>query len=158
LLLVDDEPANLHVLKQTLQNEYHLLFAKDGRVALEIGNQQKPDLILLDVMLPELSGYDVCLALKQSPQTSRIPVIFVSSMSDSIDEAHGFEVGAVDYITKPVSPAIVKARIATHLSLVRTEELQETRLQIIQRLGRAADTGITKPVCTLYVSAIIHAY
>lgn len=139
LLLVDDEPSNLHVLKQILQDDYHLLFAKDGATALDICAVQQPDLVLLDVMMAEMSGYDVCLLLKQNAQTARIPVIFVSAMSDTINEAHGFEVGGVDYIAKPVSPAIVKARVATHLSLVNTAELHETRLQIIQRLGRAAE-------------------
>lgn len=139
LLLVDDDPANLRVLKQILQGKYQLLFATDGRKALQICKEQKPDLILLDVRLPDISGYDVCAALKQDSQTARIPVIFVSVMSDAMDEAHGFEVGGIDYISKPVSPAIVNARVATHLSLVRTDELHETRLKIIQRLGRAAE-------------------
>lgn len=139
LLLVDDEPSNLHVLKQILQGDYHLLFAKDGKKALELSRQKQPDLILLDVMMPELSGYEVCIQLKQDQQTAKIPVIFISALTDIIDETHGFSVGAVDYITKPVNPSTVRARVATHLSLVSTEELQETQLEIIQRLGRAAE-------------------
>ena len=139
LLLVDDEPANLHILKQILEDHYHLLFAKDGEKALQICQDQHPDLILLDVVIPGQSGFEICHILKQDPKTRDIPIIFVSSMADSVDEVHGFEAGAVDYITKPVSPVIVKARVATHLSLVRIEELQESRLQIIQRLGRAAE-------------------
>lgn len=139
LLLVDDEPSNLHVLKQILQEDYHLLFAKNGRKALELSREKQPDLVLLDVMMPELSGYDVCRELKQDHRTAKNPVIFISALSDITDEAHGFEAGAVDYITKPVNPSIVKARVATHLSLVRSEELQETQLEIIQRLGRAAE-------------------
>ena len=139
LLLIDDEPSNLHVLKQILQDDYHLLFAKDGRKALELCQTRKPDLILLDVKMPELSGYEVCTELKKDHSTSKIPVIFVSALTDIIDEAHGFEVGAVDYITKPVNPAIVKARVATHLSLVSADELQQTQLEIIHRLGRAAE-------------------
>jgi len=139
LLLVDDESANLHILKEILRHDYNLFFAKHGQAALEIGREQQPDLILLDVVMPGISGFEVCRALKQQPRTALIPVIFVSSMSETLDEARGFEAGAVDYLTKPVSPAIVKARVATHLSLVRIEELRETRLQIIQRLGRAAE-------------------
>lgn len=139
LLLVDDEAINLHTLRQILQDDYHLLFATTGERALEICKLQQPDLVLLDVMLSGLSGYEVCEALKADMATANIPVIFVSSMADSVDEAHGFFAGGVDYITKPVSPVIVKARVATHLSLVRTEELQKTQLQIIQRLGRAAE-------------------
>ena len=139
LLVVDDEPANLQVLRHILQEDYRLLFAKDGAKALELAAREKPELILLDVMMPGMTGYQVCAQLKATPSTSAIPVIFVTALADVEDEAQGFAVGAVDYITKPVSPAIVKARVRTHLSLVRVEELRETRLQIVQRLGLAAE-------------------
>lgn len=139
LLVVDDEPANLQVLRHILQEDYRLLFAKDGAKALELAAREKPELILLDVMMPGMTGYQVCAQLKATPATSAIPVIFVTALADVEDEAQGFVVGAVDYITKPVSPAIVKARVRTHLSLVRVEELRETRLQIVQRLGLAAE-------------------
>ncbi|MDC7827323.1 two-component system response regulator [Pseudomonas sp. BLCC-B13] len=139
LLVVDDEPANLQVLRHILQEDYRLLFAKDGAKALELAAREKPELILLDVMMPGMTGYEVCAQLKATPATSAIPVIFVTALADVEDEAQGFAVGAVDYITKPVSPAIVKARVRTHLSLVRVEELRETRLQIVQRLGLAAE-------------------
>lgn len=139
LLVVDDEPANLQVLRHILQEDYRLLFAKDGAKALELAAREKPELILLDVMMPGMTGYQVCAQLKATPATSAIPVIFVTALADVEDEAQGFAVGAVDYITKPVSPPIVKARVRTHLSLVRVEELRETRLQIVQRLGLAAE-------------------
>ncbi|MFN3376325.1 MAG: two-component system response regulator [Burkholderiaceae bacterium] len=139
LLLVDDEPTNLQVLRHVLQDGYRLLFATDGARALSIAREQRPDLILLDIMMPALDGYAVCRALKADPCTASIPVIFVTALSDSQDEAAGFDVGAVDYITKPVSPPVVRARVRTHLSLVRLDELRETRLQIVQRLGRAAE-------------------
>lgn len=139
LLVVDDEPANLQVLRHILQEDYRLLFAKDGAKALELAAREKPELILLDVMMPGMTGYEVCAQLKATPATSTIPVIFVTALADVEDEAQGFAVGAVDYITKPVSPPIVKARVRTHLSLVRVEELRETRLQIVQRLGLAAE-------------------
>ena len=139
LLVVDDEPANLQVLRHILQEDYRLLFTKDGAKALELAAREKPELILLDVMMPGMTGYEVCAQLKATPATSAIPVIFVTALADVEDEAQGFAVGAVDYITKPVSPAIVKARVRTHLSLVRVEELRETRLQIVQRLGLAAE-------------------
>ena len=139
LLVVDDEPANLQVLRHILQDEYRLLFAKDGNKALELAAREQPDLILLDVMMPGMTGYEVCERLKGHPDTAAIPVIFVTALADVEDETRGFAVGAVDYITKPVSPAIVRARVRTHLSLVRVEELRETRLQIVQRLGLAAE-------------------
>jgi diguanylate cyclase (GGDEF)-like protein/PAS domain S-box-containing protein len=130
VLVVDDEPQNLHVLKQILQDDYHLIFAKDGRTALALCRDKKPDLVLLDVMMPEFSGYEVCAELKTDPVTSNIPVIFISALTDTIDEAHGFEAGAVDYITKPINPAIVKARVATHLSLVRVDELKKSEANL----------------------------
>lgn len=139
LLLVDDEASNLQVLRHILQDDYRLLFAKDGAKALELAQRERPELILLDVMMPDMTGFEVCSRLKADPATAAIPVIFVTALADVADEARGFELGAVDYITKPVSPAIVKARVRTHLSLVRVEELLETRLQIVQRLGLAAE-------------------
>jgi putative two-component system response regulator len=139
LLLVDDEPTNLQVLRHVLQDDYRLLFATDGARALEIAQQQKPQLILLDVMMPGMDGYAVCAALKAGRDTAGIPVIFVTALTDTAEETRGFDAGAVDYITKPISAPVVRARVRTHLSLVRTEELRETRLQIVQRLGRAAE-------------------
>ncbi|PKM05097.1 MAG: two-component system response regulator, partial [Gammaproteobacteria bacterium HGW-Gammaproteobacteria-5] len=123
LLLVDDEPTNLQVLRHILQEDYRLLFAKEGARALEMAEREQPDLILLDVMMPGMTGYEVCERLKANPLLKTIPVIFVTALGDVEDEAHGFEVGAVDYITKPISPPIVRARVRTHLSLVRVDEL-----------------------------------
>jgi putative two-component system response regulator len=139
ILAVDDEPTNLQLLRQILQDHYGLLYAKDGARALELAQQERPDLILLDVMMPGMTGYEVCRKLKSTPATAAIPVIFVTALADTADELTGFEAGAVDYIVKPVSPPIVKARVRTHLSLVRLDELRETRLQIVQRLGLAAE-------------------
>ena len=109
LLLVDDEPTNLHVLRQILGDDYRLQFATDGLKALQLVKLQKPDLILLDIMMPTLSGYDVCRQLKAHPQMQDIPVIFVSALSETGDETEGFEAGGVDYITKPVRAPIVRA-------------------------------------------------
>ena len=139
LLLVDDEPTNLQVLRHILQADYRLLFATDDERALQVAREQRPDLILLDVMMPHLDGYAVCRVLKADAATAAIPVIFITALTDSQDETAGFDAGAVDYITKPVSPPVVRARVRTHLSLVRMDELRETRLQIVQRLGRAAE-------------------
>lgn len=139
LLLVDDEPTNLQVLRHVLQADYRLLFATDGARALQVAREQLPQLILLDIMMPGMDGYAVCRALKADPATAGIPVIFITALDDSQDETAGFDVGGVDYLTKPVSPPVVRARVRTHLSLVRMDELRETRLQIVQRLGRAAE-------------------
>jgi putative two-component system response regulator len=139
ILAVDDEATNLQLLRQILQDHYRLLFAKDGARALELAHQERPDLVLLDVMMPGMNGYEVCAALKADPATAAIPVIFVTALTDTEDEVEGFEAGAVDYITKPLSPPIVRARVRTHLSLVRMEELRATRLEIVQRLGLASE-------------------
>ena len=139
LLLVDDEPVNLRVLKQLLANDYQLIFARNGEEALKLAPSRQPNLILLDVMMPGLTGFEVCRQLKQQENTKQIPVIFVTALNDEQDETQGFDAGAVDYITKPISPAIVKARVKTHLSLVQADELLDSRLQVVQRLGKAAE-------------------
>ncbi len=139
ILLVDDEPTNLEVLRHILQDDYRLLFAKDAHRGLALAQREHPNLILLDIMMPGMTGYEACAALKHDACTAAIPVIFVTTLADIRDEAKGFDLGAVDYITKPVSPLIVKARVRTHLSLVHVAELTRTRLQIVQRLGMAAE-------------------
>jgi putative two-component system response regulator len=139
ILAVDDEASNLQLLRHILQDHYRLLFAKDAARALELARQETPNLILMDVMMPGMTGYEACRILKADPATAAIPVIFATALNDPDDEVTGFEAGAVDYITKPLSPPIVRARIRTHLSLVRVDELKETRLQIVQRLGLAAE-------------------
>lgn len=139
LLLVDDEPVNLRVLKQILQQDYQLMFATSAEQALQLAATQKPDLILSDVMMPQMTGFELCQTLKADPALCSIPLIFVTALKEEVDETQGFALGAVDYITKPVSPAIVRARVKTHLSLVQAEELKRTRLQVIESLGRAAE-------------------
>ena len=139
ILAVDDEASNLQLLRQILQDHYRLRFAKDGTRALELAREECPNLILLDVMMPGMSGYEVCAALKADPALASVPVIFVTALNDTDDELEGFEAGAVDYITKPISPPIVRARVRNHLSLVRMEALRASRLEIVQRLGLAAE-------------------
>jgi putative two-component system response regulator len=139
ILAVDDEPNNLQVINQVLGENYQLLFAKNGKDAIEIATRQQPDLILLDIMMPDMDGFEVCRQLKICKGTAHIPIIFVAAMSEMEDECKGFELGGVDYIIKPISPEIVRARVKTHLTLVSANELKETRMHIIQRLGRAAE-------------------
>jgi putative two-component system response regulator len=163
ILLVDDEPANLRVLNQTLNSLYRLRFAKSGNDALAAVDKDKPDLVLLDVMMPDMTGFEVCKRLKSSSKTKDIPVIFVTALNQADDETQGFDVGAVDFITKPITPAVVKARVATHLSLVNVDELRRTRLQIIQRLGRASEykdneTGMHIIRMSHYSKALSMAY
>ncbi|GGP26013.1 HD-GYP domain-containing protein [Silvimonas amylolytica] len=119
ILIVDDAPENLVLMSNLLKDLYPLRVANGGAKALALINSgtQLPDLILLDIMMPGLSGYDVARALKSDERTAAIPIIFLTAMSSTDDETRGFELGAVDYITKPISPPIVLARIDTHLKL-----------------------------------------
>ena len=118
VLVVDDAPANIQVAQSILKDEYKIRVATSGAKALELVKVEPvPDLVLLDVMMPEMDGYEVCIRLKAEETTRDIPVIFLTGKTDAEDETRGFEVGAVDYIRKPLSPAIVKARVRTHLML-----------------------------------------
>ena len=130
VLVVDDEPNNLQLLGQILQDQYQLSFATDGAKALDVAWKAKPDIILLDIMMPGMNGYETCRRLKADPETSKIPVIFVTAMGEMEDERRGFEVGGVDYITKPVSAPIVQARVRTHLALYDQNRLLE---QVVQQ-------------------------
>ncbi len=119
ILVVDDTPENIDVLRGLLREQYIVKAAVNGKAALAITSKDpKPDLILLDVMMPEMDGYEVCRHLKDDPLTAAIPVIFVTAKSEVEDEQKGFSLGAVDYITKPISPPIVLARVKTHLACV----------------------------------------
>ena len=140
ILVVDDEPKNITLLKDILERaEYQVLVATNGLSALQIVERNRPDLILLDIMMPKMDGYETCSRLHNNPDTAVIPIIFVTAMTATEEESRGFEVGAVDYITKPVSAPTVLARVKTHLSLVSINELEASRLKVIQRLGRAAE-------------------
>ncbi len=123
ILIVDDTPINLGVISGALKETYKTKVATNGEKALAIANgEDKPDLILLDVMMPEMDGYEVCRRLKANPDTKEIPVIFLTGQTGTDDETKGFEVGAVDYIHKPFSEAVVKARVRTHLQLREAHE------------------------------------
>ena len=118
VLVVDDTPDNLTLMSGLLKDRYRVKVANSGDKALRIvRGEEPPDLILLDIMMPEHSGYDVCGELKTDPATRDIPVIFLTAMSGEEDEKRGLDLGAVDYITKPISPPIVLARVATHLAI-----------------------------------------
>lgn len=125
VLVVDDLPENIDILGGVLSEEFTVKVATSGRKALQLAESVQPDLILLDIMMPEMDGYEVCTRLQQNPATSTIPVIFVTALSESGDEERGFAVGCVDYLTKPVNPPIALARVRTHLALRKaTRELE----------------------------------
>ncbi len=122
ILAVDDIPENLTILRGLLSAEYSLKFAVNGGLALKIAREQRPDLILLDIMMPGMDGHEVCRRLKADERTADIPIIFVTAMGTEPDELKGFALGAVDYVSKPIVPAILKARVTTHLALRRARQ------------------------------------
>ncbi len=149
ILIIDDEPVNIKLLAQTLKDDYEIAVATSGSQALERADKQPlPDLILLDVMMPDIDGYSVCKKLKSSPATKEIPIIFITAKTDDKDETRGLEFGAVDYIKKPFNISIVKARTKTHLenklqrdiikSLVakQSEELKEYEREYLKLFAR----------------------
>jgi len=129
ILAVDDAPENIDVLRGILADDYKVKVATNGEKALKIAfSDTPPDLVLLDIMMPEMDGYEVCRQLKADPRTKKIPVIFVTARGEIEDEAHGFELGAVDYITKPVSPPIVHARVEAQLALYDQNRVLEKKV------------------------------
>ncbi len=153
ILVVDDEPINLALLNHLLQSDYIVKVAKNGEKALEIAfSKEPPDLILLDIVMAELDGYEVCRQLKENPITQKIPVIFLTGMLEEKDEEKGLKLGAVDYLTKPIRESIVKVRVHNHLQLKRhqdhleelvrerTEELILTQDATIHSLASLVET------------------
>ncbi|MDM8550289.1 response regulator [Desulfobacterales bacterium HSG2] len=141
ILIVDDVPANLKVLQAALEPDYEISAATNGPEALEVATSDPPDLILLDITMPDMNGYEVCMRLKADPRTLNIPVIFITARSEEEEETKGFELGAIDYITKPFSPDIVKARINTHLELKRhRDHLEELNTLLLQEIAERKRT------------------
>ncbi|MDW7554820.1 MULTISPECIES: sensor histidine kinase [Azospirillum] len=136
ILIVDDDTANIRALASVLEDRHEVRFATSGRRALELASADPPELVLLDVMMPGLDGYAVCRLLKTDPATADVPVIFITSLSSPEEEAFGLETGAVDYVTKPFSPAIVRARVATHLSLRRANRSLKDENEHLEALVR----------------------
>ncbi len=133
ILLVDDNPTNLQVLYQTLDGRgYHLLVAKNGQAALAVARKADPHLILLDIMMPDIDGYEVCRQLKADAATQEIPIIFLSALSDTEDKVKGLDLGAVDYISKPFQPDEVIARVNTHLTIDRLRREVQTQKDALE--------------------------
>ncbi|MBF0120161.1 MAG: diguanylate cyclase [Desulfobacterales bacterium] len=125
ILIVDDERINIDLLTEIFKKDYILLVAKNGKQSLKILEKNAVDLILLDIIMPEMDGYEVCKQLKENEQTRNIPVVFITGMSEEEDEAKGLELGAVDYIKKPFYKPIVKCRVETHLALKKKSDMLE---------------------------------
>jgi putative two-component system response regulator len=137
ILVVDDTPENIDLLRGMLNPQYKVKAATNGTKALQIAaNIPQPDLILLDIMMPEMDGYEVCRLLKQDSHTAHIPVIFITAKTATEDEQHGLELGAVDYITKPFNPVIVETRVRTQLALYQqNRKLHVENLQLRERIA-----------------------
>lgn len=153
ILIVDDMADNIHLLREILREDYKIHFATDGIAALELAASLLPDIVLLDIMMPGMGGYEVCTKLKDNPLTRDIPIIFVTALGDEENEAMGFSVGGVDYITKPLRPLTVKSRIRNHLALrdtTRTMEERNTALQqsvqLREEMDRIANQDMKGPV------------
>lgn len=129
ILVVDDIAENIDVLRYVLKEQYRIKVATTGEKAIELAcSAQAPDLILLDVMMPGIDGYEVCRRLKADEIAARIPIIFVTAMNDTDHEVKGLEMGAVDYLTKPINPSVVRARVGTHIALYRQSRILENIL------------------------------
>ncbi len=157
VLIVDDEAFNIVVLSDLLKHDYRVIIAKNGEQALSRANGEvKPDLILLDIMMPGMDGYAVCTALKENPDTRHIPVIFVSAMSDELDEERGLKVGAIDYIRKPITPAIVRSRVRNHLALKKAQDQLSRQNEVLEELvsQRTQELATTQDVTILALASL----
>jgi diguanylate cyclase (GGDEF)-like protein len=126
LLIVDDNKQNIEILMELFRSDYKIAAARNAQRALKVAvSDSPPDIILSDILMPEMDGYEFCIKIKEDPRTKHIPVIFITAVSEIMDENRGFALGAVDYITKPFHPPMVKARVKLHLNLKRKQELLE---------------------------------
>lgn len=156
ILAVDDTVTNIEVVKGVLSDQYMIQAALSGEVALKIISKRKPDLILLDVMMPEMDGYQVCERLKSCDETKDIPIIFLTAKSQEQDEAKGLALGAVDYITKPISPPILKERVKNHLLLKASRDLLEKQNEVLEDkvIERTKQMGELQDVAMVAMGAL----
>lgn len=137
ILIVDDEISNIEIINAVLEDDYDVCFATSGRQALEVARTAQPDLVLLDVLMPGIDGFEVCGQLKADAQLADIPVIFTTGLGDTEDEMRGLALGAIDYVTKPIQPAILRARVGNHV------ELKRLRDQLAEMAVTDALTGLS---------------
>ena len=157
ILVVDDTPDNLTLMNELLKDLYKVKLANGGERALRIASSDSPpDLILLDIMMPETDGYEVCIRLKADPKTRDIPVIFLTARSDVEDEKKGLDLGAVDYITKPISPSIVLARVKTHLYVKATQDFLKDKNAFLEEevVRRTREITVIQDVTMLALTSL----
>ncbi len=160
ILVVDDVAANLDILVETLGDDYNVSVATDGISALEAIRKELPDLILLDILMPEMDGYEVCRRIKLDPETRDVPVIFVTSLTEAVDETRGFKLGSVDYITKPFNAAVIRARVKTQLELAgarkeleRQNEILKENIELREQVEQVTRHDLKNPLQVLLASA-----
>ncbi len=157
VLVVDDNPANLNILFDVFGDmDYDILFASDGESCLKLVEAEWPDLILLDVMMPGIDGFETCRRLKANEQTRDIPIIFMTALTETVDKVRGFELGAVDYITKPIEPEEVLARVKTHLTMRKMYTMLQSRENHLENLVEEKTQTISNITLSL-VNALEHA-
>jgi signal transduction histidine kinase len=156
ILIVDDTPANLGVLVETLGDAgYQLMVAEDGEEALAQTEQLQPDLILLDVMMPGIDGFETCRRLKGRPSTRDVPVLFMTALHETADKVKAFAAGGVDYITKPIEHAEALARVQTHLTLRQLRRELQDQLALKERFMRIASHDLRNPLCLILIAGEI---
>lgn len=150
ILLVDDIPVNIELLEEILKDEgYSILATSNGRETFETLGKCTPDLILLDVMLPDIDGFEICERLKKNPATSQIPVIFITAANNLENKIRGFDLGAVDYITKPFKDVEVIARVRTHIQLKKAKDKQDQLIgQLQDALKQVKQLSGLLPICS----------
>jgi len=149
ILIVDDTPENLNILQELLEKNYQVFATTKGVIALQITKKQLPDLILLDVLMPEMDGYEVCRNLKADEITKEIPIIFITAKSEIEDEIKGFEAGGVDYIAKPFKPAVVMARVQSQMALKREKELLKENMRLHEEVNRITHHDLKSPLTSI---------
>jgi PleD family two-component response regulator len=149
ILIVDDMPGNIKILGEILKDKYKIIVASNGKAATQLASEKMPDLILMDVMMPEMDGFTACQIIKSDPKTAEIPIIFITSLSDTSDIVTGFETGGVDYIVKPFNAKEVQVRINTHLHLKRLHnQLKETIGHLQDALENVQKLSGLIPMCS----------
>ena len=148
ILIVDDEPGNIEILSETLGDSHEILFAVSGKEALEIAAREIPDMIILDIIMPVMSGYEVLQNLKQDPFLKGIPVVFITALDQEDQETKGLTLGAVDYISKPFNTTIVKLRVKTQLELkLQRDVLIQTNEALLEALAKIKTLSGLLPIC-----------
>lgn len=146
VLYIDDQPNNLTMVRRILDDDYHVIPYTDGSKALQSIDKVQPDLILLDIMMPDMDGYEVCRRFKSMDATKEIPIIFVTAKGEEEDESLGFELGAVDYITKPVKPALLRARVRTHIELRKKVIVERNLTRLREDVDRITRHDLKTPL------------